>query len=261
MLVVLLPAYNEAGSIPPLLPKIASALGRYEGESMVLLVDDGSSDGTADIALEAGATLGVRVDVERHPRNLGLGRALKTGFRLATELAGQDGYVIAMDTDDTHDPALIPLMIERIEGGCDVVIASRYAPGGREVGLSGVRRFLSRGASLLLTIFSPVRGARDYTCGYRAYRGSILVEAHQVWGDEFIAEEGFVASAEILLKLGRLGARVGEVPLVLRYDLKGGASKMRVGRTIGRYLRLVTVGRRALSRRRGTAGAAGAAAR
>jgi len=254
MLVVLLPAYNEAASLPPLLPKIASALEEHDGESLVLLVDDGSSDRTAETAVETGGDHGLRVEVEQHGRNLGLGRALKTGFRRARELAGRDGFVVAMDTDDTHDPGLIPMMIARLEEGHDVVIASRYAPGGREVGLSTVRRVLSRGASFLLTVFSPVRGARDYTCGYRAYRGSILEEAHRVWGDDFISEEGFVASAEILLKLGRLGARVAEVPLVLRYDLKGGASKMRVGSTIGRYLRLVTVGRRALSRRPDGAG-------
>jgi dolichol-phosphate mannosyltransferase len=259
MLVVLLPAYNESASIPPLLPKIASALRAYDGESMVLLVDDGSSDRTAEIAVDTGRELGLRVDVERHPRNLGLGRALRTGFTRAMQLAGTDGYVVAMDTDDTHDPSLIPAMIARLEDGYDVVIASRYAPGGREVGLSGVRRLLSRGASMLLTVFSPVRGARDYTCGYRAYRGEILRRAHDMWNGAFISEEGFVASAEILLKLGRIGARVAEVPLVLRYDLKGGASKMRVGSTIGRYLRLVTVGRSALSARRAAAssGAAG----
>ena len=249
MLVVLLPAYNEAASLPPLLPKIAAALQGCDEEGVVLLVDDGSRDGTAEVAAGIGDELGLKVDVERHATNLGLGRALRTGFARAVELAGPEGYVVAMDTDDTHDPGLIPLMVERLKSDSDVVIASRYAPGGREVGLSAIRRLLSRGASLLLTLFSPVRGARDYTCGYRGYRASVLRKAERVYGTDFISEEGFVASAEILLKLGRIGAQVSEVPLVLRYDLKGGASKMRVGRTIGRYLRLVTIGRRALSGR------------
>ncbi|MBD3366638.1 MAG: glycosyltransferase [Candidatus Eisenbacteria bacterium] len=261
MLVVLLPAYNEASALPPLLPKIASALDGVEEDSTVLLVDDGSTDGTADVARATADEHGLAIEIVSHGTNRGLGCALRTGFARAAELAGPDGYVVAMDTDDTHDPGLIPLMVDRIDDGYDVVIASRYAPGGREVGLSGTRRFLSRGASLLLTLFSPVRGARDYTCGYRAYSGTILGRARSVWGEDFISEEGFVASAEILLKLGRLGARVAEVPLILRYDLKGGASKMRVGRTIGRYLRLVTVGRRALSSRRGATGAHGAAGR
>ena len=140
-------------------------------------------------------------------------------------------------------------MLRRIGEGCDIVIASRYAPGGREVGLSPLRTFLSKGASLTLRTFLPVRGARDYSCGYRAYRGSALARAFETYGDDFVTETGFVASAEILIKMAYLPSRVGEVPLVLRYDRKGGASKMNITDTIGRYLTLITAGRRAITRR------------
>ena len=80
-----------------------------------------------------------------------------------------------------------------------------------------------------------VPGARDYTCGYRLYRSSMLRRAFQAWGDRLIEEAGFVCMAEVLVKLGRGGAKVSEAPLVLRYDRKEGASKMKVMKTISRY--------------------------
>ena len=120
-----------------------------------------------------------------------------------------------------------------------MVIASRYAPGGEEVGLTRLRQFLSRGASFLLTLTVPVRGARDYTCGFRLYRAATLRRAAAAWGDALIEEAGFTCMAELLLKLGRGGARVAESPLILRYDLKEGASKMKMMRTISRYFTLI----------------------
>ena len=81
----------------------------------------------------------------------------------------------------------------------------------------------------------PVKGARDYTCGFRVYRVTTLRKAVAAWGDRFVEEAGFTCMAEILLKLGRGGAKVIEWPLILRYDLKEGASKMKIMRTITRY--------------------------
>jgi dolichol-phosphate mannosyltransferase len=98
-----------------------------------------------------------------------------------------------------------------------------------------VRKVLSRGASFLLSTVARVRGARDYTCGYRLYRSTMLRRALEAWGDRLIEEVGFVCMAELLVKLGRGGARVAEAPLVLRYDLKEGASKMKILKTITRY--------------------------
>jgi len=85
----------------------------------------------------------------------------------------------------------------------------------------------------------PVRGARDYTCGFRLYRAATLRRAAAAWGDALIEEAGFTCMAELLLKLGRGGARVAESPLILRYDLKEGASKMKMMRTISRYFTLI----------------------
>ena len=249
MLVVMLPAYNEVDSIAPLLSRIARTFEEIGGDARVLLIDDGSTDGTVERALETARSAGLLLTVAAHETNQGLGAALKTGFTRGSELVGRDGVLVVMDADNTHDPAVIPSMLKRLDEGFDVVIASRYAPGGEEVGLSLLRSILSRGASTILRLFLPVEGARDYSCGYRAYRGAALARAFEAYGDDLITETGFVASAEVLLKLAYLPSRVAEVPLVLRYDLKGGASKMDIADTIKRYLRMITAGRKAIRHR------------
>ena len=236
-----LPAYNEERSLPALLERclpVAKSFADQGGRLAILVVDDGSGDGTIAAARSFAGRL--ELEVVPHDANRGLGAALRTGFTAALERSGNEDFIATMDADNTHDPALLPEMYRRmIETRADIVIASRYAPGGREVGLSGLRRVLSRGASLLLTLFTPVRGARDYTCGYRLYRGAMLRRASAAWHDRLVEEAGFTCMAEVLLKLGRGGARVSESPLVLRYDLKQGASKMKMMRTIARYFELI----------------------
>jgi dolichol-phosphate mannosyltransferase len=236
-----LPAYNEEASLPPLLERcrsVAETLQRADRRLSVLVVDDGSNDATVAMA-RAAATGGLSVEVVPHVVNRGLGAALRTGILSALERATDDDAIATMDADNTHDPGLLPLMWDKLEkNDGDVVIASRYEPGGEEIGLKPVRKVLSRGASFLLTLTAPVRGARDYTCGFRLYRTSTLRRAAGAWGDRLIEEAGFTCMAELLLKLGRGGARVLEHPLVLRYDLKQGASKMKVARTISRYFAL-----------------------
>jgi dolichol-phosphate mannosyltransferase len=144
-----------------------------------------------------------------------------------------------MDADDTHTPLAIAQMVTRINEGFDVLIASRYRPGSSVIGVPVHRRFLSYAASLLFQSIFPIPGVRDFTCGYRAYRASVLRQAFTRYREEFINEEGFQCMVDILLKLRRMNLRFSEVPLVLRYDRKGGKSKMKVLRTSLRTLRLM----------------------
>jgi len=250
MVVVMLPAYNESEAVEPLLERIAPVLEALPAEGSVLLVDDGSADDTISITRRVCERLSVPLAVVEHGVNKGLGEALKTGFTWARDHLAADDVLIVMDTDNTHDPAAIPSMLEKLGEGLDVVIASRYAPGGEEVGLSAFRTLTSWGASFVLSVFLPVKGARDYSCGYRAYTGETIARAFETYGDDFITEPGFVSSAEILIKCAYLPAKVGEVPLVLRYDLKGGASKMNITDTIRRYIAMIVAGRRAIKRQR-----------
>ena len=126
-----------------------------------------------------------------------------------------------------------------IHEGCDVVIASRFESGGTVRGVPLNRHFLSIGARLLFTTLFPTRGVRDYTSGYRAYRASVVREAFAKYGDDFVGETGFSCMADVLLKLRKQGVVFGEAPLRLRYDLKGGESKMQVFRTIWLTLKLL----------------------
>ncbi len=243
-LLVLLPCYNEEQALPALLEQLAAVRDQLQSEwsVSVLVVDDGSSDGTAACAEAGGAELPVQL--VRHGKNRGLGAALRTGIEHFLEWAGDSdsrAALAVMDADGTHPPPLLPLMLGRLEGGdglepCDVVIASRYAPGGEEHGLPLLRWLYSRLASLALRMVARTAGVRDYTCGYRLYRAGPLREAHRHWGTELVTENSFVCMAELLVKLGRRGGRIGEVPLRLHYEFKGGPSKMNVAATIRRYV-------------------------
>src|SRR5438045_3096643 len=163
--VVLLPAYNEEPAIGPLLERIESTLtGR---DYQVVVVDDGSTDGT----LDAARRFLDRMPLTLVPRtqNGGLGAAIATGIAHVRR-SGHQGTLFTMDSDNTQDPALMPAMLAEIERGADVVVASRFAAGGEAVGVPLYRRVLSGGASVLFGVAIGARGVRDYTCGYRCYR-------------------------------------------------------------------------------------------
>lgn len=237
MIYLVLPAYNEEKDLGTLLERVQSAMTEQGLDYRVLVVNDGSQDGT--LALARIYARSMPLEVLDHGVNKGLGPALLTGLRRGDELAGAEDVVVTMDADNTHDPALMGRMADMIAAGKDVVIASRYEKGGQEIGLSYIRHILSGGASFLLRLFFPIAGARDYTCGYRAYRGEMLRRAFVAYGDRLVEERGFTCMAEVLIKMKKLGARVGEVPLVLRYDFKSGPSKMKFARTIVRYGALI----------------------
>ena len=235
---VVLPAYNEEAAIGRVLDRIDGALSAAGIAHTVFVVDDGSRDGTARVVEERAARR-PSVCLERHPTNLGLGPTLRDGLLAAAVAAADDDVVVTLDADDTQPPELIPAMMERIARGADVVIASRYETGARTLGVPLHRRALSRVASLLFRMALPIPGVKDYTCGYRAYRAAVLKAAIQGFGDRFVDQQGFQSMVDVLLKLRGRGLTFAEVPLVLRYDAKSGASKMKVAATIGRTLLLL----------------------
>lgn len=232
---VVLPAFNEEASLPPLLHRLAD-VARTE-KVTVWVVDDGSADATVAVA-EAGYG-GLDVRVVRHLVNLGLGRAVQSGLRAALEEAGPDDVVVVMDADDTHDPSLIRALQAEITAGADVAICSRFVPGGDDRTAPFGRRLLSRGAAQLFHRALDVDGVRDFTSGYRAYRASLLARASAHWGERLIEEQGFACMVELLLKLRHCRPVITEVPLALRYDRKQGPSKLKLRRTVVQYLKLL----------------------
>jgi dolichol-phosphate mannosyltransferase len=234
---VVLPAYNEEQGLGVLLRRLAQSMHEDGLPYKIIVVDDGSGDATGQIAADHARY--IPIQVERHEVNLGLGATIRDGLRVAVSLARDDDVIVVMDADNTHTPGLIRTMLRVVREGADVVIASRYQPGSFVRGVPFDRRLLSVGARVLFRLFFPIRGVRDYTCAYRAYRASVLIEAFRRYGDDFVNQEGFQCMVDILIKLGRMDLIFREVPLILRYDLKGGASKMKVARTAWRTLALM----------------------
>jgi dolichol-phosphate mannosyltransferase len=235
---IVLPAYNEADNLPGLFERLREiARDAYRLELRVIVVDDGSTDDTATTARQAAS--GLAVELLRNDTNRGLAETFMRGMTEAARQASTGDIVVCMDADNSHVPGQILRMIREIQEGRDVVIASRYRPGSVVKGVPVVRRLLSRGMSILFRIVFPIEGVRDYSCGYRAYRAEFLKNALAVQGDKLFASDGFACMVAMLLRLAREDAVFGEVPLVLRYDQKQGASKMKVGRTVLRTLQVL----------------------
>jgi len=236
VLTVVLPIFNEELSLGRLFDRIEDSLHRQKTVYRIVAVDDGSTDRTSEV-LEALQSR-VPLRVLRHRVNQGLGGAIRSGLIEALRLSSRDDIIVTLDADESHTPSLIAGMLEAIERGFDVVIASRFRPGSLSRGVHLHRRVLSVGASVLFGILFPTPGVRDFTCGYRAYRASVLRRAMDEYGDALFEFDGFQCMVDLLLKLRAVGVRFTEVPVVLRYDLKQGRSKMRVFRTATQTLKL-----------------------
>lgn len=239
MILILLPAYNEAVCIGTLLSKIKIVMETHNLGYRVLVVNDGSRDGTLAAIQEHAEQM--PVDVLEHRLNRGLWETVRDGFEWAVGHCKPDDVIVRMDADDTHDPKYIPAMVAQINSGFDVVIASRFQPGGGAEGLDAYRTFVSRCANLVMKLFFPIKGIREYSCGFRAYRAEIVQDAIRIFGNSFIDLKGvgFTCTLEKLIKFRMMGARFAEVPFVLRYDQKLSDSKMLSSITTLGYLVLI----------------------
>jgi dolichol-phosphate mannosyltransferase len=233
--IFLLPVYNEGERLDTLLTRIKSTMEGAGLAYRVAAVDDGSTDDSPAILRRRAADL--PLEVITHRFNRGLGETCRDGLEWVADHAGEDDVVVTMDADDTHDPGYVPAMLAAIDRGADVVIGSRFQPGAEVRGVPQHRQAFSVGANLLLRTFLRIPGVRDYACGFRAIRASLVRRAVLRLGNRLLElrEWGFICTAELLWKLSLFGARCDEVPFVLRYDLKAGASKMRAMRTIFGY--------------------------
>ena len=225
MIWIILPAYNEEASLPKLLPKIDAALRERKMDYRLVVVNDGSTDATAQI-LEA--TKGLPMQVLTHPINRGLGETERDAFEFAAASAAPEDVIVRVEGDDTHDPKYIFRLMDKLGEGYDVVNTSRFQPGGAQLGVNAYRAFISRCANIFMGVVFPVPNVRDFSCGFRAYRAQVVQDAIEVFGNDFVQLRGlgFTSTLEMVVKLHLLGCRCAEVPFVLRYDRKESSSKM-----------------------------------
>lgn len=232
-ILVAIPTYDEIENLPLLVDEIFSRVPEVE----ILVVDDNSPDGTGDWA-EKRAAQDSRLSCLHRAGRLGLGTATLEAF----EYAQQKGYtwLVSMDADFSHHPRYLPDLLAAREGAnspaYDVVIGSRYVPGGRTVGWPWHRRFTSwlvnRGARLLLSL-----SARDCSGAYRCYRVATLEKVDLTQ----LRSRGFSFQEEILWRLHRAGACLGEVPIVFA-DRTRGQSKINLREMLGSAWMLFRLG-------------------
>lgn len=233
-----LPVYNEADNLKELFEGFicTDRILSREGHILeLIIVDDGSRDASPSIIKHFAATL--RIHVITHDKNRGLHETIRTALRYAVSRNAFD-ILVTMDADNSHDPSIFPALIEKIKRGADVVIASRYIKGGKQIGLSMSRRFLSRVCTACFQLIYPLRFVTDYTTGYRAIRRSTLMCVAKKTSNKFFKARGFAAASELLIACARCTDRFDEIPLVLRYDKKKGRSKNNIKQAIISYVML-----------------------
>jgi dolichol-phosphate mannosyltransferase len=210
---VCLPTYNEIENLEPMVRALGEVLP--EG-GRVLVIDDGSPDGTGELADRLAAEL-PWVSVLHRLRKEGLGRAYIAGFHGA--LADGAELVLEMDCDFSHDPRDVPRLIAAVEAGADVAIGSRYVPGGGTENWGLIRRLISRGASLYTrTLLMPVH---DPTSGFKCFRREVLERIDL----DAIESMGYAFQIENVYRARRAGFTVVEVPIVFA-ERQVGHSKM-----------------------------------
>ncbi len=229
-----LPCYNESGNIKALIEAWITekdALSERGYKLQILPVDDKSTDHTLQILREM-ESAHPEVHVIAHTVNQNLGGVLKTSIRDFLHRAEPESLFCFMDGDNTHKPSFVHDMIRKQKEGFDCVIASRYQPGAKILGVPSNRLFLSDGAKWYYSAVLHVPNVRDYTCGYRLYTYAILRQAYRKYQKNLVTMHSFSCMMELLYKLYRSGCRFAEVPFTLYYDNKVGTSKMRILKTV-----------------------------
>ncbi|MHB1520207.1 MAG: polyprenol monophosphomannose synthase [Ferrimicrobium sp.] len=210
---VIIPTYNEASNIVDLVGCVRDAVPL----ATVLVVDDNSPDGTADLVEKLGVTDEL-VRVLRRPTKEGLGAAYRAGFDAA--LGAGATAVVEIDADFSHDPKVIPELLDALDGGAGLAIGSRYIAGGSSEGLTTVRLLISRLGNLYAAVMLGLK-VRDATAGFRAYD----TEALRMIDLETVRADGYGFQVEMAHLVAKLGFPIREIPITF-HDRRTGTSKM-----------------------------------
>jgi dolichol-phosphate mannosyltransferase len=229
------PAFNEEANLPRLFADLERFDSEVPGTAGIVVVDDGSVDNTPALVEAYDGSLPVKL--VRLEKNQGPGAAFRRGFNTVLDECNGDALIVTLEADTTSDLRALPAMLGRATEGADLVLASVHG-GGRMVNVNLLRRALSKAAGSI-TRAALGLDAATVSSFYRVYRASILRLGFAEYGESLIRERGFACKAELLAKLGRLGARVEEVPVELDGSKRVGESKMQIGPTLAGYWRLI----------------------
>ena len=235
MIRVIIPFYNEEKSAVRVLESIKKVLGSIK--FVVYAVNDGSKDKTLAILEENKGKY--RIRIINHPKNLGVASAFRSGLEIVNEEAESGDTILIMEGDGTSEARLIPKIVERIESGVDIVIASRYVEGGGYRAFPMMRLILSRMANLILSLRFPYPGVRDYTIFYRGYSAKIIKKGLKKYNKNLIQSKYFTANSEILTKFFRFKPKAEEIAFVYDYSLKRGASGLAIKKNLWQYFKLI----------------------
>ena len=235
---IVVPVLNEA----PNLERLVAAFRDLNGDLgkkyrlQFLLVDDGSTDGTADKARQLAQ--GLDLQALSHDRNYGPGRAFATAFEYLAPRLQEDDWVATMEGDNTSRHELLNQMFTRAAEGYDVILASPYCYGGGIQNTTGIRVLLSHFANAFLKECVGIHGIFTMSSFFRLFRGSALKRLQACYGPAIMERRGFEAVVEMLIKMILLKMTISEVAMVLDTSRRAGKSKMKVMRTIRSYLTL-----------------------
>ena len=215
---IFLPTYNEINNVFPLIDEILKTSRRSGIEVDILVIDDNSPDGTAEAVRNASIVYNKNIYLIVRPRKMGLGTALKQAITFSYE--HDYDIMVLMDADFQHPPETIPLLVNNVVEGYDLVIASRYVLGGGVEELSFVRRIISRGANYYVKMILDLP-IKDSTSGFRAFGKRALAYL----SSEYFLSRGYALQVEIAYKLWKKGFKLKEIPFLFGVR-RSGSSKL-----------------------------------
>ncbi len=236
-LYIVVPVFNEAPNLERLFDGLrAAAREAVDFRVAVVLVDDGSTDDTPELARAVAA--GIDLTVLVHDTNRGPGHAFGTAFEYLAPRIASDDLIVTMEGDNTSRTELIAAMLRRVEEGHDAVFASPYMYGGGILHTRASRVMLSHIANTFVKEFFGVHGLLTVSSFFRLYRGSCLRRLQECYGERIVQRDGYESMVEMVMKMTYLGMSISELPMVLDTTLRAGRSKLNTRRTIIGYLSL-----------------------
>lgn len=241
----IVPVFNEVGNVAALLSGFRDLESRLRPLALAprfIIVDDGSSDGTAEAFGAAARELPLQI--LKHGVNRGPGIAFATGFAHLKDKIADDDWLVTMEGDNTSRHELVLQMLTRTAEGYDIVLASPYMYGGTVINTSFIRTFLSYGANIFMRELLELHGILTMSSFFRLYRGRTVRKLQSIFGAEVMERPGFDCMVELLMKAVFLSTPISEVPMVLDTSRRAGKSKMKVARATYDLLTLIFQKRR-----------------